>query len=697
MVSDCSEDRFAARLLQDTLHQTHGIDCQIVPMPAGADQSHQLWLSAKAKSSAISITLPSSQTEAYNLQDHSDGILISTNTDAGLFYGTQTLTQLLEQSRRDKAPIPALTITDWPTFPWRGRYFDASQYAGTIVPTRANLEREIKLLARYKMNCLCFDAYNLVPLKSFPYCADANTLSAGDWEYLVELAHRYHVTLMPSVQSFAQVYQLIWTCDEGKPYREETCPGLICPSRPEGVKFLQGVYRDLMTTFKYSPIIGIGCSEVGMQWDKHYCPLCQKRIDSGETLHDIFYKHVQDCVHAVEAAAKEVGRPVRPMMWADEFYLGYNNERWVDIEKIPKNTIMGHWQYWSRYQGLAVQTNKNYDGISGLLERGFDVFCLPASFEYNDYLHDLSPREPLEGKPDLLLDSGIYNIAEQARWEDEYNHKNYPGKAWGGVCATFSQHDIRGWDSTWYAYALEAEYTWGDPKRPLADVQDHFTDSFAATFYGARDRETVQTIAAAYRQLDAVKSDIERNNYLIRDIIGEYDIHDEAYIKNDLEASLKLIDDLTAHPKGPGKTIADIRQRAEHNLEVSLSFQQKLAQVAAGAENGSSMHYLISAAHKMENHSRRTLLLLDLSDVFQKLASAKGGVSHEAVRQTVIQLEGRCESLQAETRVILDEMNELTHAGRLNADGVDTSGYQQVLESLNTFDHRLRETTQPAQ
>ena len=112
----------------------------------------------------------------------------------------------------------------------------------------------------------------------------------ADWEYLVELAHRYHVTFFPSLQSFAQIYQVIWNCEEGKPYREGTAPGLICPSRPENIVFLQGLYRDLLTVFKYSPALGVGCSEVGMQWEKHYCPRCRQRLEQGETLQDIFYQ-----------------------------------------------------------------------------------------------------------------------------------------------------------------------------------------------------------------------------------------------------------------------------------------------------------------------------------------------------------------------------------------------------------------------
>ena len=398
---DDAGDRFSAHLLRDAL--LHDFRRGLLDREMRMRKGHHLSLSAGSGTKMFLIKFNGD--EAYDLHVEPEGIEIESPKDAGLFYGVQTLIQLLEQARREKSNVAAVEISDSPTFAWRGRYYDASQYAGTIVTTRANLEHEIKLQARYKLNFLCLDLYNLVPFKSFPYCADANTLPAGDWDYLVELAHRYHVTLIPSLQSFSQMYPVIWTCDEGKPYRETTAGGLICPSRPENVKFLQGLYKDLITTFKYSPILGVGCSEVGMAWGKNYCPLCKARIDKGETLHDIYAKHVRDCVLAVDAAAKEVGRDVRPMMWGDEFYMGYGGEWWVGIDAIPKNTIMGHWMYW-----------KPYDGIGGLLDRGYDVLFLSATYQHTAlYLVDLSPQEPADGKWAPLLDSGVRNVTDQAR------------------------------------------------------------------------------------------------------------------------------------------------------------------------------------------------------------------------------------------------------------------------------------------
>lgn len=708
-VSDTRADRFAARLLQAAVRETHGIDERILPFAQQTTNLHQLWLGLQDRAPARAASPPLAGDEGYRLVVNQEGALVTARSEAGLFYGVQTLIQLLEQSHRELAGIAGMVITDWPTFDWRGRYFDGSQYLGSIVVTRANLEREIKLLARNKLNFLLVEMYNLAPFQSFPPCADANTLALADWQSLVELAHAYHVTLVPSLQSFAQIYQVIWNCQAGRPYREETAPGIICPSRPENVIFLQGLYQDLISLFKYSPLLGIGCSEVGMQWQQHYCPRCKARVDKGETLPDIYYKHVRDCAQAVDAAAKAAGRPVRPLMWADEFYCGYNNQRWVGITNIPTNTVMGHWQYWSRYQNLATQNRKDYDGIAGLLGRGFDVLFLSASFEFNTYLHDLSPALPAEGKWDVLFDSGIYNIADQARWADAYRQKGLGGKLWGGGCGTFSQHDIRCWDTTWFAYLLQAEYSWGDPTRPIAQALPGFIERFSATFYGARDRQTARTIATAWRELDDAKNDIERNNYLIRDILGEYDIHDGAYNGNDLEASLKLVTGLTEKPKGPGKQIEDIRHRCEQVARVAAASRQDLAACLANTQNSASLHHLISAAHKMENHAQRTLLLLDLEAAFRNWDSAKDPETRAKLLGGFLTLQKQLDAVQRDTQVIADQMDELAYgpasqliwedAGTgkpsVSASG-DTTGYHKALVSLEALGRRVAQVRQAA-
>ncbi|MCB9179130.1 MAG: beta-N-acetylhexosaminidase, partial [Flavobacteriales bacterium] len=63
------------------------------------------------------------QPEAYQLDATPFGITVTSATEAGLFRGSRTLIQLLEQGR-ETGSLPCLSITDHPRFPWRGMHLD---------------------------------------------------------------------------------------------------------------------------------------------------------------------------------------------------------------------------------------------------------------------------------------------------------------------------------------------------------------------------------------------------------------------------------------------------------------------------------------------------------------------------------------------------------------------------------------------
>jgi len=685
-VTDTLDDRFAAEMLRDALRESWGVDCSIEPLTTQATGTHGLVL-AGAHPTVLPTAPPDVEVgkgkEGYGLRVDSRGVRIAAQSEAGLFYGVQTLIQLAEQAARRKTSIPGLAISDWPEFDLRSAaYIEGSQCRDSVIVSRANIEQTIRRLARYKMNCLTVEVYNLAPFASFPFCADANTLSRADWEALVELGRRHHVTIMPSLQSFGQISEVIWNCEGGKPYRESTAPGLLCPSRPENIRFLQGLYKDLLTIFKTTPYLGIGCSEVWMQWNKRYCPLCQGRIQAGETEWDIYCGHVLNCADAVARAAKELGRDVRPLMWADEFYMYNSRPRFAGVEKLPRQMAMGHWQYFDKYW---VLDNRHYDGIEGLTARGFDVLFVSACWPLNTFMVDLSPDDPKESKFPLIVDSGVLNITDQARWAQTYGTRGGPGKVLGGLCATFSQHDIRCWDTTWLGYALHGDYTWGDPSRPWAERRKTFVHDFAASYYGSRDEKTAATIAKAYWELDAIKSDIERNHYLIRDIIGEYDTADEAYLNNSLGQSGKLIRELIAEPKGRGKTVADVRARAEKARIAGREWRQRLAAVNGRVGNTESLGYLITAAHKIENHAMRTLYLLDQEQVLAALddAGSKPGVG---LAEKITGLETQLAVLMNDTQGLISEMRKLTWF----TDDYAT-GHYQVMSGLKECQKQLDE------
>ena len=94
--------------------------------------------------------------EGYDLTVTADGIRIAAKTPAGVFYGVQTLRQLLPWSielrgvRPFAVSVPATRITDAPRFGWRGAMLDVARHFFSP----AEVKRYIDMLALYKINRL---------------------------------------------------------------------------------------------------------------------------------------------------------------------------------------------------------------------------------------------------------------------------------------------------------------------------------------------------------------------------------------------------------------------------------------------------------------------------------------------------------------------------------------------------------------
>ncbi len=95
--------------------------------------------------------------EGYRLIVSPDSVRITAATPAGLFYGTQTLRQLLPpqiESHMALSPmawtVPAVRITDRPRYAWRGAMLDIARHFLTM----KEIKQYVDLLALYKMNVL---------------------------------------------------------------------------------------------------------------------------------------------------------------------------------------------------------------------------------------------------------------------------------------------------------------------------------------------------------------------------------------------------------------------------------------------------------------------------------------------------------------------------------------------------------------
>lgn len=94
--------------------------------------------------------------EGYHLEVHAGGVVVRAHRRAGLFYGVQTLRQLLPAAVESPTPrpgpwlVPAVRITDWPRFAYRGAMLDVARHFFPVPVVRQFIDR----LARYKLNHL---------------------------------------------------------------------------------------------------------------------------------------------------------------------------------------------------------------------------------------------------------------------------------------------------------------------------------------------------------------------------------------------------------------------------------------------------------------------------------------------------------------------------------------------------------------
>src|ERR1019366_3964061 len=144
--------------------------------------------------------------ESYLIHIGPRGVLAVARDAAGLYYGVQTLRQLMRPARAG-IEFSSGDIRDWPAMSFRGLSVDLGQAA---VPTEAQMQRIVATAAEYKLNVVSFYVQHLVAFRSSPLLAPKDAeRDAVPIPRLVDFAARHHVTLLPQQQTFGHLHHLL--------------------------------------------------------------------------------------------------------------------------------------------------------------------------------------------------------------------------------------------------------------------------------------------------------------------------------------------------------------------------------------------------------------------------------------------------------------------------------------------------------
>lgn len=140
---------------------------------------------------------PGLGSEGYRL-DVADVLTIAAPTDTGVFYGTQTVEQILK-SDPHRARVPHGSARDWPDFGERAQMLDV----GRKFYPMSYLESQIRTMAWEKLNTfhLHFSDWEgfRIQVDGFPGLAAPQSYSKDDIRRLQNYASRYHVTIIPEI------------------------------------------------------------------------------------------------------------------------------------------------------------------------------------------------------------------------------------------------------------------------------------------------------------------------------------------------------------------------------------------------------------------------------------------------------------------------------------------------------------------
>ena len=194
--------------------------------------------------------------EGYAILPDQDGIALTANSSAGIFYALQTAKQLVVGDAAT-AQLHTATIRDWPAMRYRGLHDDLSRGP---VDTLDFQKKLIRTLAAYKDNVYSpyfesTQAYPSLPLSAIP----GASLSPQDARELVAYAQQYHITVIPEQEAFGHLRHML-TWEQYADAAETPHGAVLAPGQPLSLQMIDSMFKDLAAMYP-GPFLHIGGDE----------------------------------------------------------------------------------------------------------------------------------------------------------------------------------------------------------------------------------------------------------------------------------------------------------------------------------------------------------------------------------------------------------------------------------------------------
>lgn len=267
---------------------------------------------------------PAMRDEGYVLVTEGRSTYDIAATSAGLYYGAQTLKQLVI-GRGAEATLQGIVVRDWPAMKYRGLDDDLSRGP---VPTLAFQEHQLRLLSQYKINIYSPYFENTLAYASNPLMAPpGGAMTRADVEELVRYARRYHITIVPEQEAFGHLHHVLMY-DTYSNFAETPHGSVLAPEQPGSIQLIKQWFGEIAAMFP-GPFMHIGADETFDLGRGQSKALVQR-----EGLGKVYIDFVKQ-IHAALAPLHK-----RLLFWGD---VAMNDPALV--KTLPKDLIAVAWWY----------------------------------------------------------------------------------------------------------------------------------------------------------------------------------------------------------------------------------------------------------------------------------------------------------------------------------------------------------------
>lgn len=517
--------------------------------------------------------------QGYTIRITPDEVTIEAQSSTGLFYGSQTLVQLVKQGDASTY-IPGMTISDWPDIEERAVHYDTKHHQDK----KSYVKKFIRDMARYKINIIVWEWEDKLAYETHPDIGAPGAFTKEEMIEFTEYAKKYHIQLVPLVQGLGHVsFILKWP--QYHHLREiEASAWEFCPLKEGTYDLLFDLWKEAVEVTPGSKYIHIGSDETFELAHCHECKAKAQEIGASGVYHYF--------VEKANAYLKTLGREV--MVW--ERPMGWEMSNSPIKNMTPDTSLVltesydyeePDFQYAKKAKDLGY-TVFAYDPNPGI-EMGF----LPYFYSERGGINQTGSLQNSYEFLKATAQSGIFDGMINTSWDDSGHHN----QAWI------------------LSFVTSAAFSWNGNKPDLAE----FTHSFFRNYYGKNSTELIELFELLNEGAYYYMSTLERKVWHWGDVGKthmpdlpraeniEYDPFWNREYKEMLTYSRRMEKKMYRAIQIINNNLAEKIENA-YDLRVFKTVAEVIRNTALTYRDLSKLEYLIRDAHRNHYVSHKTAL-----------------------------------------------------------------------------------------